>query len=156
MRHTVSLFIVLAAFWGLNSGYNTPLMLSLGFISIAVSIYIAHRMDVVDHESQPLHLSKKIPGYYLWLAKEIILANIAVVKHIFLGNKTISPTLTKIKISQKTDMGKVIYANSITLTPGTVAVDVIGDEILVHALIRDNITVLESGEMDRRVSQLEV
>lgn len=139
----------------LNSDYNTPLILFLGVVSVAFVIFIAHRMDVVDHESQPVHLTAKLPGYYVWLAKEIVLANISVVKHVWLGNQTISPTLTTLKASQKTDMGKVIYAASITLTPGTVAVDLVGDQIIVHALLRENIQALAAGEMDRRVRLLE-
>jgi len=153
--HTISLSLTLAVFWLLNSGHYTLLILSLGLVSIALVVYIAHRMDVVDHESQPLLLPLRIPGYHLWLIKEIILSNIIVVKHIWLGNETISPVLTKIKANQKTDMGKVIYANSITLTPGTVAVDVAGDQITVHALLRENIEDLQAGEMDRRVCRLE-
>jgi multicomponent Na+:H+ antiporter subunit E len=130
-------------------------MLSLGAISIALVLYIAHRMDVVDHESQPLHITRQLPGYYAWLIKEIILANLLVVKHIWLGNRTISPTLKTIKASQKTDIGKVIYANSITLTPGTVTVNLQGDQFMVHALLSESIVELEAGEMDRRVTQLE-
>ena len=153
--HTISLFLTLAAFWLINSGHYTLLILSLGLISIALVLFIAHRMDVVDHESQPLLIPFRIPRYHLWLIKEIILANISVVKHVWLGNETISPVLTTIKANQKTDMGKVIYANSITLTPGTVAVDVVGDRITVHALLRQNIEDLQAGEMDRRVCRLE-
>jgi multicomponent Na+:H+ antiporter subunit E len=52
-------------------------------------------------------------------------------------------------------MGKVIYANSITLTPGTIAIDLIEDEIIVHALLSQGVEVLETGEMDRRVTLLE-
>ena len=155
MRHTISLFLTLATFWLLNSGHYTLLILSLGLISIALALYIAHRMDVVDHESQPVHLTLKLPGYHLWLIKEVILSNISVVKHIWLGNGSISPTLATIKANQKTDIGKVIYANSITLTPGTVTVDLKGDRITVHALLRENIEALEAGEMDRRISRLE-
>lgn len=155
MRHTISLAIILAIFWLLNSGHYTPLILSLGAVSIAIVLYICHKMDVVDHEAQPVHLSLKLPGFSLWLSKEIILSNISVVKHIWLGNKSISPTLTTIKASQSTDMGKVIYASSITLTPGTVALDLVGDRIMVHALLRENIEELEAGEMDQRISRLE-
>ncbi|MFT4608670.1 MAG: multicomponent Na+:H+ antiporter subunit E [Chitinophagales bacterium] len=155
MRHTVSLFLTLAAFWLLNSGHYSLLMLSLGLISIALVLFITHRMDVVDHESQPLHLTLRIPAYHVWLVKELILSNISVVKHIWLGNESISPSMATIKASQKTDIGKVIYANSITLTPGTVAVDLEGDQIIVHALLREDIQALEAGEMDRRVSDLE-
>jgi multicomponent Na+:H+ antiporter subunit E len=155
VRHIISLSLALAAFWMFNSGHYSFFMLSLGAASIAFVLYIAHRMDVVDHESQPVHLTLKMPAFYVWLIKEIILANISVVKHIWLGNETISPAVTTIKASQKTDMGKVIYANSITLTPGTVAVDLNGDQIMVHALLRENIEALQLGEMDRRVSKLE-
>jgi len=155
MKHTISLFLTLAAFWLLNSGHYSVLIVSLGFASIVLTIVISHKMDVVDHESQPIYLSRKIFGYYLWLVKEIIKANITVVKHIWLGGKSISPTLKTIKISQKTDMGKVIYANSITLTPGTVAIDLVDNEITVHALIHKDIKSLEIGEMDRRVTLLE-
>ena len=153
--HLISLFLTLAAFWLINSGHYTLLILSLGLTSIALVLYIAHRMDVVDHESQPLLIPLRIPRYHLWLIKEIILANISVVKHIWLGNETISPVLTRIKANQKTDMGKVIYANSITLTPGTVAVDIAGDQITVHALLRQNIEDLQAGEMDHRICRLE-
>ena len=155
MRHTIILSLTLAAFWLLNSSHYTPLLLSLGAASILLVLYIVHRMNAADNASQPVSLSLKYPGYYMWLFKELVLANISVVKHIWLGNKTISPTLTTVRASQKTDMGKVIYATSITLTPGTVAVDVVGDQILVHALLKENIDALKSGDMDRRISLLE-
>ena len=149
------LSLTLAVFWLANSGHHTTLMLSLGAISIALIVYIAHRMDAVDHEAQPLHLTLKIPGYYAWLIKEIFLANLTVIKHIWLGNKSISPVFATITASQKTEMGKVIYANSITLTPGTVTVNIEGDQFLIHALLRESIKDLEAGEMDKRVTQLE-
>ena len=155
MRHTIMLSLTLAVFWLANSGHYTSLMLSLGAISIALIVYIAHRMDVVDHEAQPLHLTLKIPGYYAWLIKEIFLANLTVIKHIWLGNKSISPVFATITSSQKTEIGKVIYANSITLTPGTVTVNLKDNKFLVHALLHESIEVLKSGEMDRRVTQLE-
>jgi multicomponent Na+:H+ antiporter subunit E len=155
MRHTIYLSLFLTAFWLLNSGHNTILILSLGVASIALVLYISHRMDVVDQEAQSLHLAINNPGFYVWLIKEIILANILVVKHIWLGNKTISPTLATIKASQKTDIGKVIYANSITLTPGTVSVALEGDKIVVHALLKESIKDLQTGEMDRRITELE-
>ncbi len=155
MRHTISLSLFLAAFWLLNSGHYSALMLSLGAISIVTVLYIVHRMDVVDHESQPIHLTLKFPSYYAWLIKEIVLANILVVKHIWLSNKSITPTIKTIKASQKTDIGKVIYANSITLTPGTVTVNMEGDQFMVHALLRESIEELEAGDMDRRVTELE-
>jgi len=155
MRYTISLLLTLAAFWLLNSGHYSNLIILLGVTSVAFVLIIAHKIDVVDHESQPLHLTHHILSYLFWLSKEIIRANFTVVKHIWLDKKSISPTLSTIKISQKTDIGKVIYANSITLTPGTVAIDVIDDEIVVHALLATEIESLKVGEMDRQVSLLE-
>lgn len=149
------LFLTLVAFWLANSGHYTAFVITLGAISILFVVLIAHRMDVVDHEAQPLHLTLKLPKYYVWLIKEIVVANLVVVKHIWLGNKSISPVFATITSSQKTDMGKVIYANSITLTPGTVTVNLEGDKFLVHALLSESIDDLENGEMDKRVSQLE-
>lgn len=154
-QHTISLFLNLAAFWLLNSGNYSAIILFLGAASILFVVFLSNQMDVVDQESQPVYLTRNIFGYYLWLIKEIIQANIIVVKHIWLGKESISPSLKKIKIRQQTDMGKVIYANSITLIPGTIAIDLVGDEITVHALHYKNIESLEAGEMDRRISLLE-
>lgn len=155
MRHILSLSFVLAAFWLANSGHYTALLLAFGVASIALAVYVAHRMDVIDHEAQPIHLTARLPGYFIWLSKEIVVSNLLVVKHIWLGNDSISPTFSTLTASQRTDMGKVIYANSITLTPGTVTVELDGDKFLVHALLGQSIEELESGEMDKRVSKLE-
>lgn len=155
MRHTISISFVLAVIWLINSGFYTPLMLMLGAVSIAMVVWISHRMDVVDHESTPVHLTLRIPFYYWWLIKQIVKSNIDVVGRIWRGNHTISPTLELLPLSQKTDMGRVIYANSITLTPGTVVVDLQQDSVLVYSLTKSNIEELKKGEMDSRVRQLE-
>lgn len=156
MRHTISLSLTLALFWLANSGHYNGLLLALGALSVLFVVFIAYRMDVIDHESQPLlHLTAKLPAYYVWLIKEVILSNIKVVKHVWLGKETIKPALKTIKSTQTTDMGKVIFANSITLTPGTVAIDLDGDDVLVHALMDEDIKALEDGAMNERVSRLE-
>lgn len=147
--------LVLAAFWLLNSGHYTPLLFFLAVCSIALVILISHRMDVIDHESQPLHLTMYVPGYWLWLIKEIVVANFDVVYLIWRGNSSISPTQVVLKMEQTTDMGKVIYANSITLTPGTVAMDLDGERVTVHALTKKAVQDLQAGEMGRRVRRLE-
>jgi multicomponent Na+:H+ antiporter subunit E len=67
----------------------------------------------------------------------------------------ISPTMTIVRASQKTAAGVATYANSITLTPGTVTVGVNGRDLTVHALVREGALDLEGGDMDRRVSQFE-
>ncbi len=153
--HAISLGIVLAVVWLLLSGHYEPLILALGLASCVVVVAITRRMDLVDHEGHPIHLTMRVVGYWPWLAWEIVKANIDVAKRVLAPRMAISPTLVRLSASQKSDLGLVIYANSITLTPGTVAVDVEPGEILVHALSRDAAKELEAGEMDRRVSQLE-
>ena len=151
---TLSLGILLVIFWLLNSGHYTPMMLSMGAVSIVLVIMIARRMNVVDEESQPLHLAVSIPGYYLWLLKELVVSNVDVVTRIWRGADSLSPAMATIRIDQTSDLNRVIYANSITLTPGTVTTDVNNDSITVHALSRSSIDALNSGAMAERVRRL--
>ena len=67
----------------------------------------------------------------------------------------IKPNVFVIKASQRTDMGRVTYANSITLTPGTICIGLQGDTIEVHALTQEAAEALQGGEMDRRVTEME-
>ena len=152
---TISLGLLLVVFWLLNSGHYTPLIMSLGAISIVLVIVIAQRMNVVDEESQPWHLTSSIPAYYLWLFKELVISNIDVVARIWRGNNSINPVVGTIRIDQSSDMSRVIYANSITLTPGTVTTDVRRDSITVHALNSSSIDTLNGGEMALRIKRLE-
>ena len=155
MKHVVALGVTLYVTWLLLSGVYQTLWFVLGVISCAICVGIALRMDVVDRETYPVHLSIILPRYWLWLIKEIVLANIDVTKRILSPRLPLNPQLFRVKASQHNDLGKVIYANSITLTPGTVTVDIDGDEFVVHALSDATKGDLESGEMDRRVSALE-
>jgi multicomponent Na+:H+ antiporter subunit E len=145
----------LAVAWLLLSGHYTPLILMFGLVSVIAVVAIALRMDVVDHESVPIHMTGRFLGYWNWLAAEIIKANIDVAKRIWAPSLPISPTLFQLDTSQPGELGQVIYANSITLTPGTVSVSLEDGKILVHAIAREVGEDLAAGEMDRRVTKLE-
>jgi len=136
----------------LLSGHTEPLVVSFGVVSCSLVVCITVRMDVVDQEGHPIHLTWGALGYWPWLMWEIVKANWDVVRCVLSPKLPISPTMIRVKASQKSDLGQVIYANSITLTPGTISVDVADGEILVHALSREGAKALETGEMDRRVS----
>jgi multicomponent Na+:H+ antiporter subunit E len=155
VKHTISLFAALFVTWMLFSGYFTPLLLGLGALSCVIVVWIAHRMDVVDHEGHPIQLRHLIVGYWLWLLWQIVLANWDVVKRILHPKLPISPTVGPVSCTQKSDLGRVVFANSITLTPGTVSLRVTDREILVHSLSFEALEDLSSGEMDRRVSAIE-
>ncbi len=155
MRHTISISFLLAFIWLANSGHYDGLLLSLGAVSVALVVWLCHRMDVVDHESHPIHLTRRIPAYYSWLFKQILLSNIDVAKRVWLGRGAIEPTVETLPVMQKTDVGRVVYANSINLTPGTVSIELEDNTVLVHALVPANIEDLKGGEMSRRICELE-
>ena len=151
----VSLVVVLGATWLLLSGHYEPLILVFGAISCAIVTLIAYRMEVVDYEGHPIQLGWRFPVFLFWLGWEIVKANIDVAKRILNPRLPISPTVFTLDATQPTELGHVIYANSITLTPGTVTLQVDRDRLEVHALTREAAEDLSRGEMDRRVSWIE-
>ncbi len=148
------LTMVLSLFWLLLSWQFTPFVLWCGAASIALTLYLARRMQVADAESLPLHLSARIVWYWLWLAKEVAISNWDVTRHIW-GKKTpINPRVIQVKTPMKTPFGLMLYANSITLTPGTVCIDIEAGQVTAHALTDSAAAGLESGEMGERIRRL--
>ena len=155
MRHRVSLFFTLFVLWLILSGMPEPMLISLGVVSCLLVVWIAHRKDLIDHEGLPLHLKWiRLARYCSWLLGQIVLANIDVARRILDPRLPISPRVIKVP-AHMNDLAKVIYANSITLTPGTVSIEVDENEIEVHALTREGAQDLQSGEMGGRVAKLE-
>lgn len=155
MPHAISLGLFCIVVWVLLSFHFDALLLGLGVVSCALVVLVAWRMNVVDSEGQPLHLSRGLVGYLPWLVWQIIKANLAVMACIMNPRLPISPTVVSLTPGQRTDLGRVIYANSITLTPGTVTLGVDRDSLEVHALTRAGARTLARGEMNRRVARLE-
>lgn len=155
LGRAVSLFLVLFVLWLLLSGHYDPLILGLGALSCAFVAWIAHRMDVVDHEGHPVHLTWRALIYWPWLFWQIILSNIATAKIIMAPRMPISPKVITVTTSQVDELGQAIYGNSITLTPGTVTLNVRGDKMEVHCLADSFAEDLETGEMDRRSTRME-
>jgi len=153
--HTISLGSVLFALWLLLSGYLETWLLALGLASTALIVMIANRMDVIDHEGHPTHMTWRTILYWPWLAWEIVKANIDVALVILNPKMPIQPKVLKIKGSQVTELGHVMYANSITLTPGTVTLTLEDGVMEVHALTEDAAEGLLSGDMDARVHAVE-
>ena len=147
------LFVFYFVIWLLLSGHYDPLLLTLGVLSCITCLYVTWKAKFIDEEGLPLHLLIRLPIYTLWLFKEIMKANIDTAKIIIINNP--DPQNFRVKSSQKTEAGKVTYANSITLTPGTVTTVLDGDILEVHALSSDMADDVKSGAMDKKVSWLE-
>lgn len=154
MRH-VSLFCFLFAFWLALSGHYAPVLVAAGAVCALLCVLAARRMRVIDAEGHPVHLLGRAVTYFPWLLREIAKSAWAVTKIILHPRLPISPTMTVVKAGQRTTSGIVTYANSITLTPGTITVGVKDHELTVHALVREGALDLEAGGMDARVRQFE-
>ncbi len=150
-----SLSATLFAFWLALSGQYITTFFIIGITCAILVAVFGVRMAIVDEEGHPVHLVLRALTYWPWLIWEIAKSAVDVAAIILNPKLPISPTLVKIKAKQKTGLGVSIFANSITLTPGTISVDVVGGEILVHALSKPGADDLEEGTMNRRVARFE-
>ena len=139
MFYGVSLTAILVALWLTLSGPFTlsgdyPIVMGLGVISIILAVALAYRMRIMDRETVPVAESLPLFAYWSRLGGEIFKSNIAVTKLIMKPDLDVEPRLVRVPAEQQSDLGRCVFANSITLTPGTVTVDVEEDGFLVHAL----------------------
>ena len=155
MLQAVSLTAVLFLFWILLSGFFTPFLLAAGIAAAIAVTLLARRMAVADREGHPIHLGPSALWYWPWLIKEIAKSGWNVARLILSPSLPISPALVRFKPSQRSTVGLVTHANSITLTPGTLAVEVTHDEFLVHGLTREGAQSCPGSEMDGRVKRFE-
>lgn len=176
--------VILYVIWLLLSGHYDWLLLAFGVISVAGTLYCVSRMrraqeaqstahghpqgdaDPTAPDSTDQHLSNNPIKYHTpflrgltycgWLAKEILMSNIDVARRVWQRDMSIDPVTLVVPDHELDDIGKVIYANSITLTPGTVSLFLREDGIHVHALTQQGANALAEGEMLRRVQNLRV
>lgn len=155
MRYLFSLAIVLSLLWLGMSGVYKPLMYCLGAGSVAFVVWMSRRMDVVGVEHNPVLYSWRLPVYWLWLLWEIVKSNIEVARAALWPDKLVRPRVMNVPVNLDSAVGKVTYANSVTLTPGTVTLLLEKDHLEVHALLESSAASLESGDMERKIAWLE-
>jgi multicomponent Na+:H+ antiporter subunit E len=148
------LFVVLFSIWVLLSGNFSRFLLLCGVASSLIAVYVAFRMEMLERHTfqKPLYISYKVISYLAWLLKEIAVSSFATAQTIWQLNPKISPILGCVPATQDSDAATALYANSITLTPGTVSVMVEKKKILVHALQKEGYEDLARGGMDSRVT----
>jgi multicomponent Na+:H+ antiporter subunit E len=155
MSRVLGILLWLGLAWLVWSGHLEPLMLGYGVASCALVLWLSLRMKLIDPESVPHHLLGGMLLYIPWLLLEIAKANLHVARVILTPSLPIQPRVIRVRATQRSELGNTIFANSITLTPGTVALDVRGGSILVHALTDQSAAGLTDGVMDSRVSRVE-
>ena len=152
----VGAIIVFLGLWLLLSGIYKPLTVGLGVLSTLAVIFIINRMDSIDGDRVEIHLKPiEFLLYQGWLLVEIAKANWAVTKIIIAPSMPIKQHMFSVPYTQKSDLGQVIFANSITLTPGTVSVETEPGQFLVHAVAYSSDDKAALADMDRRVTACE-
>ena len=145
-----------AIIWLLLSGHYTTLILSLGALSVLVVTWFVWRMDRGDGELGVLPMRPRLLNYLLWLRWQVVLSSIDLVRRIWDPTLPIRPTWQRLDIKVTSPLAKMLYANSITLTPGTLTTDVREDHFMVHSLTSDGIDELRKGRMEKQIQRLRI
>jgi len=155
MVRYATLVAALYLFWILMSGMFEPFLLAAGLGSALAVTWIARGMQIFDREGHPFHLTWAALAYWPWLIREIMKSAVEVARIILDPKLPASPTVVRFRPRQKTAVGLVTHANSITLTPGTLSIEVAREGFMVHALTAEGAAATAASEMDRRVERFE-
>ena len=148
--------IFMVALWLMLSGIYKPMLIGFGIVSVALVMVIVRRMDQVDGDHVRISIKPiQFFFYVLWLFKEIAKSNWRVTKIVLARTMPIRQNLFEVPYSQTSDLGQVIFANSITLTPGTLTIETETGDFLIHALSYDPTDMDALADMDRRVTGIE-
>lgn len=152
MTYLPGLVVVLSAVWFALSGQTSPQFIVLAVVSVLLSVLVAARFQIIGRDASPYHRAPQMLLYVGWLLVEIVKANVGVIARVLGPRSAIDPAMVSLRTRAKSEFGKALFANSITLTPGTVTVDVERDRVKVHALVRQKASVESFAEMDRKAA----
>ena len=156
MKKNILVLSFLAILWLLMSGLYKVLILIFGLCSVLLVMFFIERMNDKDGYKIDFNIRVyKSFKYFSWLLVEVAKCNWAVVRILIANRILINQNFIETSVSQKSDLAKVIFANSITLTPGTVTVETEDRRFLVHALNVNETTGSELQNMDNEVAKME-
>jgi multicomponent Na+:H+ antiporter subunit E len=142
-----------AVFWLVLSGHFEPLLLTLGALSVAVVCWLVRRADLDPHRDVTVRFALHLPRYFLWLGVKVLVAALAVARRIWSPRLALRPVVAPTPARDLPELLQVTYANAITLTPGTLSLDVSDDRIEVHSLEPAGVDELHKGAMLRQVQR---
>ncbi len=151
MRAFALVFSACLVLWLLLSGHASPLDLAMG---VAASAFVAFANRDLEGVSEMLRWAPRLLAYLPWLLKEIWIANLQVVRLVLDPALPVDPVVVRLRTRLSSDFARTALGNSITLTPGTITLDVDGDEFVVHALTRAGGADVVAGGMARRVGRM--
>lgn len=150
-RRVVPMVPVLATFWLILSWHFDPLLLAFGAVSIAVVCAMSWRADTHLHRDLTLRFALRLPGFFLWLGGQVFVSSLTVVRKVWSPRLVLRPVVRSTPAQDLPELSQVTYANAITLTPGTLSLDVSDRLIRVHSLDPAGVDALRTGAMLRRV-----
>ena len=151
-----TLLALLLAFWaGLSGELTTPLLVGFGLVTTTLVTWLAVRKDLLVADLTAGTLLRIAFLYMPWLVGQILVANLRVIRLVWSRDLPIDPRLTDVPTTLRTGLGRATFANSITLTPGTVTVDLKQEHLVVHALTADDAAGAQDGSMEARVRRVE-
>ncbi len=146
MSHLFRLGVILVVVWLLLSGMYEPLMLSFGAFSVFVSLWLTKRMLRIDQEQYTFFVTISLVKFLFKLFYKIILSNIDVTLRV-LGIKPVQSTFITIDVPYDNDVARVVYANAITLTPGSASIALSDHTLLVHTISEQGAQDLADGDI---------
>jgi len=146
--------LVLFSLWLLLSGHYGPLLLSLGAASCVFVAWVSEKLGLFRNDYSTLKINLRLPTFLPWFFMEVIKSNIDVCRRILHPKLPISPSIITLDATEHSDLATAVYANCITLTPGTYSLDLDSNTIEVHTLSKEFADDLQAGEMGRRISAL--
>ena len=147
--------VILFSLWLLLSGHFDALLLSLGALVCLFVAWASEKLGLFNKDFSTLKLSFKLPTFLPWFFIEVVKSNLDVSYRILHPKLPIKPNIMKLDTSQHSDIATALYANCITLTPGTYSLDLDAKSIEVHSLTEGLAKDLRTGEMSKRISALE-
>lgn len=159
-KHFIVLTAVLFGFWLLLSGKMEAKYLTIGFVTSVISAWLTFPLLLIPSADGKHYIWAfdfpygKYFIYWFWLLWEIVKANIDIAMVVLNPKLPINPQMVTFKKPMFNSLAHVTLANSITLTPGTVTIDVEDGVYAVHALTDGAAEGLLSGEMQKKVAQV--
>lgn len=156
LRHA-GLFVLMLGFWLLLSGHYDPLFISMGVVSATVATWFGGAL--LEHTIGPAHSHPRVRVlsllvYVGWLVARIIPSAIQVARIVLDPRLPPEPGMVRFRTRLNSPAARTTLANSITLVPGTMTIDVEGDEFTVHAFTHDAVKDLATGRMQNRIARV--
>jgi multicomponent Na+:H+ antiporter subunit E len=146
--------LFLLGIWVLFSGKLQIFHLGVGVMWVAMATWMTCRLAPLPETPRPRMRILASLGYFGWLAVQMVAAAFYVMRVVLNPARHLDPCIVELHAPQPSMLSRVILANSISLTPGTLTLDMEGDTFTVHALTRKTADDLLSGDMGRRVAAL--